>query len=76
MYAIVRDLELDYSRRQELVQQIRLSRASLGAVLEWLESSDVNPELVGQLQTYIDHVSAEVDELVDALAVLLRRGSS
>jgi hypothetical protein len=76
MVEIAKDLGLDHSRRQHLIQQIRLSRATLGSILEWLESSDVSPELLEQLHTYIDNVSAEVDELVEALPVLIRRGSS
>ena len=45
MVEIAKDLGLDHSRRQHLVQQIRLSRATLGSILEWLESSDLSPEL-------------------------------
>jgi hypothetical protein len=40
--------------------------------LEWLESSEVNSELLEQLQGYLDAISADIDELVEALPALLR----
>jgi hypothetical protein len=72
MYALAKDLNLDDRRLQELAQNIRLSRATLGSVLEWLESSEVNSELLEQLQGYLDAISADIDELVEALPALLR----
>ena len=76
MHALMKDIDLEESRRQELTQQIRLSRASLGSILEWLETSDADPELVEELQTYIANIGAEVDELVEALPDILNRKSS
>ena len=76
MQALMKDKDLDESRRQELAQQIRLSRASLGSILEWLETAEIDPELVEELQTYIENVGAEVDELVEALPDILNRKSS
>ena len=76
MHALIKDIDLEEIRRQELTQQIRLSRASLGSILEWLETTDADPELVEELQTYIANIGAEVDELVEALPDILNRRSS
>jgi hypothetical protein len=73
MHAQMKDVEVDESLRQQLAQQIRLSRASLGSILEWLETSEIDPELATELQTYIENVGVEVDELIEALPDILKR---
>jgi hypothetical protein len=76
MYASLRGSDLDHCRTQEVAQNIRLSRATLGSVLEWLESTEVSPELLEQLQGYLDAISVDIDELVEALPALLRQSST
>ena len=70
MYTMTRTNHLDANSTWELSQHLRRSRATLGSVLEWLESDPRDPEMLERLQGYAEDVAAEIDRLVEAIATL------
>ena len=74
MYAATRSTKLDHSAWWPLAQQIRKSRATLGSILEWLESTDQDAKTLDSLYEYADNVRTEIDILVVAIATLPEKG--
>jgi hypothetical protein len=70
MHAVTITDESDHGTWWEIVQQIRKSRAKLGSILEWLESTEQDPDSLQELYECSESIRAEVDRFVVTIAIL------
>jgi hypothetical protein len=65
-------LEMKEMGLSQLVEQLRLARGKLGALLESLESTDLDARSLRLVRERCDYLNAEIDEFADLLHESLR----
>jgi hypothetical protein len=64
MYATVDGQALQHVSIDDLSMKIRIARVALGSILQWLEASQSDHELLDRLNAAVEIVGAEIDDVV------------